>query len=221
MQPQTLVSTPERADWSRIAALVPVRHLERAKTRLGDALDAEERIALARGLLDATLTALVAVRDAGSIAAIVVASADPEALSAAVGAGATPLPVAGTDLVGDLTSAREVARAMGATAVLIVPIDLPGIALGPIEEVLARAAAVEPADRPIVALVPDRRGEGTNLLLVSPPTAIAFAFGAGSLGRHRAAAAAAGAAIVEIPGVLSLDVDTPDDLIAAATGRDA
>ena len=218
-------ASPAGADLSRIVALVPVRHLERAKSRLGDALDAEERTALARRFLDATLTALATVRDAGLIAGIVIASGDPEALGAAVAAGATPLPVPGRDLVADLDVAREVARAAGATAVLVVPIDLPAIGAGLITEILERAASAaaraRAAGRGLVLLVPDVRGEGTNLLLLSPPAAIAFAFGPGSRSRHVAAAGIAGAVCVEAPGPLSLDVDTPDDLILATAPRGA
>ncbi len=218
-------ASPAGADLSRIVALVPVRHLDRAKSRLGDALDAEERTALARRFLDATLTALAAVRDAGGIAGIVVASGDTEALGAAIAVGATRLPVPGRDLIADLTVAREVARAAGATAVLVVPIDLPAIGTARITEILGQAATVSvaarAAGRGLVLLVPDIRGDGTNLLLLSPPHVIAFAFGPGSRGRHVAAAAVAGAVCVEAPGPLSLDVDTPDDLIAATAARGA
>jgi 2-phospho-L-lactate/phosphoenolpyruvate guanylyltransferase len=223
MNPPTPGVTPSRADLTRTVALVPVRHLERAKTRLGDALDAEERTALVRRFLDVTLAALAAVRDAGAIETIVVASADPEALGAAVAARATVLPVPGRDLVEDLTTAREVARAMGATAVLVVPIDLPAIGTVQVAEILGQvataSAAARAAGRGLVLLVPDIRGDGTNLLLLSPPDVIAFAFGPGSRGRHVAAAAVAGAVCVEAPGPLSLDVDTPDDLMAAAAAR--
>jgi 2-phospho-L-lactate guanylyltransferase len=64
-------------------------------------------------------------------------------------------------------------------------------------------------------MVPDRAGEGTNVLLVSPPRAIDDAFGPGSRGRHAAAARAAGAILVEMDGPLALDLDTPEDLAAA------
>ena len=66
-----------------------------------------------------------------------------------------------------------------------------------------------------MALVADRHGRGTNALLVSPPDAIAVAFGSGSRAAHLAAAEAAGATSVELDGPLGLDVDTPDDLILA------
>ena len=38
-------------------------------------------------------------------------------------------------------------------------------------------------DRPLVALVADRHGRGTNVLLLSPPDAIPFPFGPGQPGR--------------------------------------
>ena len=61
----------------------------------------------------------------------------------------------------------------------------------------------------------DRAGSGTNILLVAPPDAIAFRFGEGSRAAHAAAARAAGALTSRSAGPLDLDLDTPDDLLAA------
>jgi 2-phospho-L-lactate guanylyltransferase len=202
----------------RTVALVPVRHLERAKSRLGEALDAEERATLATALVARTLGALVELRARGSIEGLIVASGDPAVLSVAVRRGATPLPVPGADLVADLEAARELAVVVGATAVIVVPIDLATVSAAALGAVIDAAHAAASEARPetaIVALVPDRRGEGTNVLYVSPPRAIPFAFGPASRARHTAAAAAAGAAFVEVAGPLALDLDTPDDLAAA------
>ena len=64
-----------------------------------------------------------------------------------------------------------------------------------------------------MVIVPDRHGEGTNALLLSPPDAIEPSFGPGSLARHVAAAEAAGVAhAVERMPTLMIDVDTGDDL---------
>ena len=70
-----------------------------------------------------------------------------------------------------------------------------------------------------VVIVPDRHGTGTNGLLLTPPAAIAPAFGPGSRERHQAAAKAAGVdhAVVRLAS-LGLDVDTPDDLAALRRG---
>lgn len=206
---------PQHADLDRLTALVPVRVLEHAKTRLGSVLDAEERAALAAGLVARTLDALVAARGAGDLERIVVASADPAALARARAIGASPIPVGGRDLVADLRVAREVAIVDGATAVLVVPIDLAHVSAAAIGDVIAAGHAARDPDAPLVVLVPDHAGAGTNALLVSPPRAIDFAFGPGSRGRHTEAARAAGAVLVEVAGPLALDLDTPDDLAAA------
>jgi 2-phospho-L-lactate guanylyltransferase len=66
-----------------------------------------------------------------------------------------------------------------------------------------------------VAIVPDRHGEGTNALVLSPPGAIRPAFGEGSRARHVDAARAAGIPFaVEELASLALDLDTPADLVA-------
>jgi 2-phospho-L-lactate guanylyltransferase len=74
-------------------------------------------------------------------------------------------------------------------------------------------APLDDPTRPLVVLVPDRHGRGTNALLVAPPDAIEFGFGGDSRRAHAACAADAGARFVELDGPLSLDIDTPDDLL--------
>ncbi|HEY6057313.1 MAG TPA: hypothetical protein VIV06_04735, partial [Candidatus Limnocylindrales bacterium] len=73
--------------------------------------------------------------------------------------------------------------------------------------------AIGPGDRSVV-LVPDRHGRGTNLLILQPPGVIPFAFGGDSRIAHRHLALDAGASYVEREGPLTMDVDTPADLIA-------
>ena len=64
------------ADLSRIWAIVPIRGLETAKTRLGEELDPEERLSLVTAMLRRTLEA---TSDAQSIAGTVVVTMDPAA----------------------------------------------------------------------------------------------------------------------------------------------
>ena len=64
-----------------------------------------------------------------------------------------------------------------------------------------------------MTIVPDRHGRGTNALLLAPPDAIDPCFGGDSRAAHVAAARAAGARLVELGGPLTLDIDTPDDLL--------
>jgi 2-phospho-L-lactate guanylyltransferase (CobY/MobA/RfbA family) len=59
----------------------------------------------------------------------------------------------------------------------------------------------------------DRHHRGTNGLLLAPPNAIEPSFGGDSRAAHEACARDTGARYVELDGPLSLDLDTPDDLL--------
>ena len=212
------------ADLGSTWALVPLRGLEDAKTRLGAELDPEERLELVVTMATRTLAA---TRDARGIAGTVLVTADPAAADLATRFGARTLVQRLPGLNAALREARAVAVNLGATAILVLPIDLPAISPGVLENVLADAAdlgATDAAstggvrDRPLVLAVPDRHGGGTNALLVSPPAAIEPAFGDGSFRAHASAAAAAGAAFRRHEGPLTLDVDTGADLLVAEAG---
>ena len=196
-----------------IVALVPVRSLSGAKSRLGEPLDAEERADLVLGLLERTVEAALS---ATRLAGVVVVSMDAELLRRARIMGAASLLQETNGLNEGLDEAR-VAAGTAATAVIVLPADLPGITASAIDR-LAEAAALalrEAPEKPLVALVPDRHGTGTNALLVAPPNAIPFLFGEHSRAAHAAAAESAGASYLELDGPLSFDVDTPDDLLEA------
>ena len=212
-------ATPVPADLGHVVAIIPVRGLERAKTRLGEALDPEERRVLVEGLLRRTIRAAI---ETPGVRAVAVVSPDPEALAVAGDAGAVTLPQGGGGLNEGLADGRAWAREMGATALLVVPADLPAIDSLELERVVAAARdgfasalSTGSAATMLVALVPDRAGQGTNVLLLAPPGAIPFQFGPGSRAAHATSAARGGAIYVEVDGPLGLDLDTPDDLLAA------
>jgi 2-phospho-L-lactate guanylyltransferase len=191
---------------------VPLRGLEAAKSRLGGQLDAEERLDLVTGLLERTLAAAAATP---AVDHVLLVSPDPSALELAVSLGAEPLRDPGRGLNEALETARDHALAAGAKTFIALPADLPRVSPDAITEMTDGAEAARIPGRGIVVLVPDRHGTGTNGLLLSPPNVIPFSFGRGSRARHLAAAAAVGAVAVEIDGPLTLDVDTPDDLLLA------
>ncbi|HET7703954.1 MAG TPA: 2-phospho-L-lactate guanylyltransferase [Candidatus Limnocylindrales bacterium] len=192
---------------ARTTVVVPVRALEGAKSRLGSVLDAEERAALVLRLLDRTLTAATAARSVGEV---VVVSPDPTVLRRAQRRGVRGIAQRSSGLNAALEEAARATRATG--RLLVLPGDLPGVSPQAID---ALAAAADGAGRPVVVLAPDRHGRGTNALLLDPPGAIRFAFGTDSRAAHRARTEAAGVAFVEVAGPLSLDIDTPDDLLLA------
>lgn len=203
-----------RAGRSRTWALVPIRGLETAKSRLGGDLDPEERTALVTELLRRTLTA---TRDARHIAGTVVVTMDGAAAELARRHRAIGLVEHVPGLNAAIGAARSVAEARGAAAVLILPADLPAVSAAALDELLA-ALHWSPADEPVVGVVgvvADRHGTGTNALYLRPPDIIDPAFGAGSRVRHEIAALAVRARFLELDGPLALDVDTPADLLAA------
>ncbi|TAJ99179.1 MAG: 2-phospho-L-lactate guanylyltransferase [Chloroflexota bacterium] len=214
------------ADLSSTWALVPLRGLEDAKTRLGAELDPEERLELVIAMASRTLAA---ARDAQGISGTVLVTADPAAAELAATFGARTIVQRLPGLNAALMEARAVAIELGATAILVLPIDLPAISVAALEALLEAAScanAEPPPDRPVVLAVPDRHGRGTNALLVSPPAAIDPAFGEDSLLSHAEAAAASGATFLRHAGPLTLDVDTGADLlvaeaqgVVASTGR--
>lgn len=191
----------------RTVAVLPVKTFSRAKQRLSDTVGEHERRDLAAAMVADVLDALAAV---DGLEAVVVVTAEPLAVEAANAAGAVVVhdpEEAGQSAAAQLGIAA--ALELGAERVLAVPGDCPTLDAADVGALLARER-----DRGIV-IVTDRHGSGTNALLLSPPDAIAPAFGVGSFARHAARARAAGAAIrVARLASLELDVDTPEDLAA-------
>jgi 2-phospho-L-lactate guanylyltransferase len=212
----------------RTFAIVPVRALEGAKSRLGAALDAEERRDLVVALLQRTLAALAAAR---RVDRTIVVSNDEDVLDIARNAGALPLRQLGGGLNAALAQARIVAVELGARELLVVPGDLAAVSSRALDAVVEVADAGRGGDgarhddrpdgraahgsgaTPVVVLVPDRHGRGTNALLLRPPDVIPFAFGGDSRLAHAALARQAGVTYLEARGPLDLDLDTPDDLL--------
>ena len=200
---------PGQPDHPRVVAIVPVGTLDGAKSRLGAVLDAEERLELTKLLARRTIGAAIAAR---GIAETIVVTPDDAVRDLASELGARALRQRDGGLNRGIDAARDEASASGADAVVILPIDLPDITSAAIEAVLAPLADPE---RPLVAIVADRHGRGTNALLIAPPDAIDVCFGGSSAMAHAGAARDADAALVELDGPLSLDLDTPDDLLLA------
>src|SRR5450631_3516782 len=190
----------------RTAAVLPVKSFARAKQRLGGSVSEALRARLARAMVGDVLLALAETR---AIELTIVVTREHSLAAAARREGALIL----TDAAEDGQSAAvslgiERALAEGIERVLCIPGDCP--ALDPSElEALLTARDGE------VVIVPDRRGTGTNGLLLAPPDAIAPSFGPDSCERHRALALAAGVACrIERTPSLLLDIDTGADLAA-------
>jgi 2-phospho-L-lactate guanylyltransferase len=211
--------TPRSADFSRLHVVVPLRSLEGGKSRLGAALDAEEREELIVGMLRHLLATLLGW---GAATDVLVVSPDPIVLAVAAAAGARTLRQRGGDLNGGIRAARDDALAAGATALLVVPADLPLLDQAALQRLLdaADAALVAGRGAPVVTVAAADARNGTNALLLAPPDAIEPAFGPDSLRAHLEAARAANVSVqlVEDP-LLGFDLDTPADLERLAPQR--
>lgn len=187
-------------------AIVPVKPLRRAKSRLASVLSRDERAHLSREMLEHTLEVL---EEVPRIERTLVVSRDSSALKLARKHGARTVSERGTpELNRALVRATVVAHSYGVSGVLILPADLPLIGREDIECLIERAS-----DPPVVVLAPDRHGQGTNALLTVPPALIEYEFGPQSFQHHidRARRAGARIEICSLPS-LGLDVDLPEDL---------
>jgi 2-phospho-L-lactate guanylyltransferase len=192
----------------KVWAIVPVKGLSAAKSRLAPVLSLRQRRRLVSSLLLRTLATLQAVRRIGGV---LVVSKDPAVRRMARGAGAGFIregPHDGLNRAVARAAAEAVRR--GAEAVLVLPADLPLVDPREIRKAI-RAAGKPPA----VVLVPDRTDRGTNLLLLAPPGIIPFRFGKNSNRRHYSAARKAGVRPVRmhLPSAAE-DVDHPEDLFS-------
>jgi 2-phospho-L-lactate/phosphoenolpyruvate guanylyltransferase len=191
----------------KATAVLPVKRFHSAKQRLAAGLGGEQRRTLSSAMVADVLEAIAAAR---TIERTIVVSGDPMAqeLAAAAGAEVVPDPEDGGHVEAALAGIAR-AEVEGAACVVLLPGDCPLLAARELDRLLTGVP------ERYVGIVPDRHGTGTNALVLSPPDAIAPAFGEGSRARHVAAARAAGIPFeVEELASLGLDLDTPADLIA-------
>jgi 2-phospho-L-lactate/phosphoenolpyruvate guanylyltransferase len=187
-------------DASDAVVLVPVKAFSQAKKRLSPVLNPAERASLARRMAEHVVKAAAPLP-------VAVVCDDEEVAAWAAGMGAWVLPEPGRGLNGAVAAAVESLAAQGVARAVVAHGDLPR-AHG-----LAALALVEG-----IALVPDRRRDGTNVISTPTGTIFRFSYGPGSFERHRAAAQATGlpVEVVDDPD-LAWDIDFPADM--AALGR--
>lgn len=190
-----------------LCAVVPVKALWEAKSRLGSALGPEERAELTLRMMEGVVSAL---REAG-VENVCVVSPDCSVLEAAEGCGAAPLLQESRGLNPALEEARRWSLGQGASGLLVLPADLPLLRARDVREILELAEGSE------VVISPDETRSGTNALLMQPPDAIPFAFGPGSFEAHLRLSRERGlsVALCERESLAS-DLDTTEDLARLA-----
>ncbi len=178
------------------AVLIPVKRFEEAKGRLADVLDDDERVRFAAWMAERVLDAVAELP-------VFVACDDPGVRAWAERRGAAVVWAPGRGLNGAVDDGVGQIVEGGFDHVVIAHADLARP---------APLAAIATTGR--IVLVPDRRGDGTNVMSFPVATPIRADYGAGSFSRHLAQAIAHRTVPVEhrVDRDLSLDVDTPRDL---------
>lgn len=177
------------------AVLVPVKSFSEAKVRLAPALPPAARADLARAMAAAVLAAARPLP-------VAVVCDDVEVAGFARAHGALAVWEPGRGLNGAVEAGVEELRRSGVARVVVAHADLPRA---------AGLAALGHGDG--VTLVPDRRRDGTNVVVVPADAGFRFSYGPGSFARHLSEAGRLDLAVrvVDDP-LLAFDVDWPDDL---------
>ena len=188
-------------------ALVPVKALSAAKTRLVAHLDRPRVERLSIAMMGDVLEALQGVE---ALREIAVVTPDSEVARAAASHGARPLLRDDPGLNASIEAAcRELAPSPDASALVV---------LGDVAAATSRELAqlIGALSGPGVALAPSADG-GSSALLRTPFDAIPARFGPDSAKRHRDEAQRAALPYRELslPG-LALDIDVAEDLVRAA-----
>lgn len=186
-------------------ALLPLKDLVAAKTRLAGLLSPSERRALVQAMAEDVLGVLAAHP---LVDRILLLSDDPGAplLASAYSAQHVPEPEGAGGNLNALLS-RVVYSHREVEQWLVLHADLPELAPADLDAALLAAATGE------VVLGPDRVGQGSNLLAFPRDRVPGFAFGVDSCARHRAWAQEAGIPMRLLPlSGVARDVDSAADL---------
>jgi len=199
----------------RVALLIPVKSLENAKQRLGDAYDQPHRTQLAEAMLRDVLTAVGGVTGRVEVF-LVTGDARAQALATEFGFG----------VIEDRRNESETAAIEMATAwceargfdtTIVIPADIPLIAGAELQRVLDAA----PPEGVVIVPAYDRRG--SNCVLRRPAGLIPLRLGDDSFLPHCKAARRTGKPLIvlEMPGI-GLDIDHPHELdLLCARGGDS
>jgi 2-phospho-L-lactate guanylyltransferase len=204
-----------------VHAVVPVKELTHAKSRLSSHLSPVERRALALDMLCNVLKVLRAALDQQPalphvrLQAVWLISRDPVALKLAAPYGVRPLHDDTDGLNRALHLAQEKVIQVSADALLVVPADMPLISGADVAGLLTafHSSATPVLYGPVCVIAPNQHASGTNALGVTLPSSLPFQFGAGSFSCHLRAAYHLGMRVqVYLSPTLALDIDTPADL---------
>ena len=185
----------------KISALVPVKNLDTAKSRLADVLSRNERRMFADLMLGDVLEVILKTPKIEKVFLV-----GDKQLS----------PKSGTFIIQEkfnngyneaISFALRDKRIANSDAIVILPGDIPLITTEEIENFS------NDAPKNGIRIAPDRDREGTNALLLAPPTLIKTQFGKLSYSRHLELAekCCSNVEVIDSDG-LAFDIDSPEDL---------
>jgi 2-phospho-L-lactate guanylyltransferase len=187
-------------------ALVPVKRLAAAKSRLFALLDPEQREAFTLAMLRDVVACLLS---SPALDRTTVVTPDDVVADAARAQGADALVRDDPGLNAALSGAVRTIELSRDEPLLVVLGDVAGGLPADIEALFDAQDASQPAS---VVLAPSSDG-GTSALLRTPHDAIPPCFGPDSAKRHREAAAKRGVPFLELAlPSLAIDLDTPGDI---------
>jgi 2-phospho-L-lactate guanylyltransferase len=188
-------------------AVIPVKGLSDAKSRLASLLPPDARKRLVLAMLDDVSGAL---RQSGSVVRVLIVSPDESLARIAqrLGVGFFLESHSGLN-----TALQEVCHHLVKDSsdhtMMVVPVDVPLLTSDNVDEI---ASILDERGSPLVIAARSRDG-GTNTLLRSPQDVIPTSFGPGSFDMHRHLADAKSVDFVQYRSRgLELDVDTVSDL---------
>jgi 2-phospho-L-lactate guanylyltransferase len=185
-------------------AIIPVKTLSEAKSRLAPHLTQQQRETLALDMLRHVVQTLCASQE---FELVTVVSPDVRVLEKARiwGARASFEERSGHNPALHMAALRELAE--GAGALLTISGDLPLLTSDDIDVMVERSTRFD------VVLAPSLDGTGTNAMLARPPLAVPYLFGVNSLEKHLRAARRRGlSSNLYASRGLSLDIDTIEDV---------
>jgi 2-phospho-L-lactate/phosphoenolpyruvate guanylyltransferase len=178
------------------AVLVPIKAFHQAKGRLDHALTGAERAELAEAMAARVL-------EAAAPLPVAVVCDDNDVADWARARGALVVWEPGRGLNGAVEAGVDHLRDAGVVQVIVSHADLPratGLA----------AVGITPG----ITLVPDRYGNGTNVIALPAAAGFRFSYGPGSFARHRVEAGRLQLPlrVLDLPD-LAWDVDEPADVV--------
>lgn len=188
----------------KIFAVIPVKKLNEAKSRLSPLLTNYERKEFCLKMLEDVLNG---VKSSKHISQIVVVSTDPTVRQTAKTFEAVFLKERKTGMNQAISEAIDWCIQKGATSVLILPADIPLIKSTDVDKIISLS------ERTSIVISPSKSGEGTNALLLTPPDVSPTFYGSRSFQKHIDEAQKRKISFFELRSSrISLDIDTVKDL---------